>query len=164
MAKIIFTRFPFNENENNSEERMKVKPISFGKAIKVYGPFHEARRFANAANGDPTVTPDLQKKIQEIINDTNQGHALAFYFNESQNSGYIFSGKESKEYLHSLLIKAREVKKAKTQDPLPIALKKVLQSRYEHYQRTEEIIQNSKEDFALKISKNGEKLYKIPTK
>jgi len=72
---------------------MKINPISFGKAIKVFAPFHVARRIANGANGDPTVTPEIQKIIKNIFNDTNKGHALAFYFNENENAGYILSGK-----------------------------------------------------------------------
>ena len=135
---------------------MNVSPVSFGKAVKVYAPFHEARRIANAANGAPCAPSDVQEKVKNIFNDTKDGHALAFYFNENKNTGYIFSGKESKEYQRSLYTKALEVRKTKLHDPLHIALKNVLQSKLDHKRRTARIIQESIEPFALKIGKNGE--------
>jgi hypothetical protein len=149
---------------------MKIKPISFGKAVKVYAPYHVALKIANGTNelnkpnGVQILSPDIQKIIKDIFNDTDKGHALPFYFNQNKNSGYILSGNESREYQRSLYIKALEVRKTKLQDPLPISLKKVLQSKLEHNNRTKEIIENSQEDFALKITKNGEKIDIIPRK
>lgn len=143
---------------------MKVNPIYFGKAIKVFAPFHIARKIANSANGNPYISSDIQEILKNVFNDTKDGHALAFYPNENEDSGYILSGKESREYQRSLYKKALEVKKTKSQDPLPIALKKVLQSRYDHNQRAAKIIQNAKEDFALEISDNGNKINIIGNK
>ncbi len=134
---------------------MNISPVSFGKTVKVYAPFHDAVRIANAANGAPCTSPEIQENLKNIFNDTKEGHALAFYFDDNKKTGYIFSGKESREFQRSLYIKALEVRKTKLHDPLRTALRNVIQSKYDHYKRTNEIIKKSEEPFALKIGKDG---------
>jgi hypothetical protein len=137
---------------------MNIQPISFGKTVKVYAPFHAARRIANAANGDPTVTPEIQQKVKEIFNDTDKGHALAFSFNEDKNICYIFSGNESKQYLHSLYKKAVKIRDIKLHFRLRDAIEKVKQERLEHNRNVARIITQTKENFALKISDSGDRV------
>ena len=137
---------------------MNIQPVSFGKTVKVYAPFHAARRIANAANGDPTVTPEIQKKVQEIFNDTDKGHALAFSFNDNKNICYIFSGEESRQYLRSLYKKAVNIRNIKLHCPLREAMEKVKAERYEHNKNTAKIIAETKENFALRISDSGDRV------
>ncbi len=135
---------------------MKINPVSFGKTVKVKAPFHEAVRIANAANGAHTVTPEIQKKVQSIFDDTKEGHALAYTFNDQNDFCYIFSGKESREYLHNLYQKAINVKRIKMTCPLNEALPKVIQENNNLKAKTADLIKRTQEDFTLKIGKNGE--------
>ena len=130
---------------------MNINPVSFGKTVKVYAPFHEAVRIANAANG----ASEIQEKVKTIFDDTDKGHALAFSFNDNSKSCYIFSGEESKEYLHHLYTKALLVKKIKMNYPLNEALPRVIQAKRDLYQKTADLIKRTQEDFSLKIGKNG---------
>jgi hypothetical protein len=137
---------------------MKILPVSFGKVVKVLAPHHEAVRIANAANGDPTVKPEVQKQIQHIFNDTYLGHALAVTFNDEENVSYILSGKESRQYTNDLYHKALYVIDTKRTCPLDEALRKVVKSNQDFCKRTRDLIERKKEDFALKVSPKGEKI------
>ena len=89
---------------------MRINPVSFGKTVKVLAPHHEAVRIANAANNAPTVKPEVQEQVKKIFDDTKDGHALAFTFYDNSDYCYIFSGKESREYLHNLFQKTMKKK------------------------------------------------------
>ena len=137
---------------------MKINPVSFGKTVKVKAPFHEAVRIANAANGAPTVKPEIQKKVQRIFDDTKTGHALAYTFNDQNDFCYILSGKESREYLHNLYQKALKVKKIKMTCPLNEALPKVIQANNDFKAATADLINRTQEKYTLKIGENGSKV------
>ena len=135
---------------------MKISSVSFGKTIKVYAPYHDAVRIANAANGAECVKPEVQNQVKEIFNDTEKGHALAFNFYDNSGVCYIFSGKESREYLHNLYQKTVLVKKIKSTEPLNSALPKVVEANQNFNKQTFELIERTKEDYSLKIAPNGE--------
>ena len=148
---------------------MKIAPVSFGKTVKVYAPFHDAVRIASAVNGAPCVEPEVQEQVQEIFDDTDKGHAVAFVFNdfpkgshnysqEAKNSDvcYIFSGKESREYLHHLYQKAVVVRDIKMRNPVSESLPKVVKMKEYFNQKIWDLIGKTKEDYTLKIAPNGE--------
>ncbi len=137
---------------------MKITPVSFGKTVKVYAPHHEAVRIANAANGAPTVSPEVQKQVKNIFNDTAKGHALAISFNNEEGISYILSGKESKEYTRDLYHKALFVRDTKMKCPIDVALRRVVKANQDFNKRTHELIERTQENFALKISPKGEKI------
>lgn len=140
---------------------MNINSVSFGKTVKVYAPFHEARRIANAANGDPTVKPEIQRQVKKIFNDTDEGHALAFYFEGMSNVGYIFSGKESKEYLKALYQKAKNVRDIKF-NPDKDYVEKIIKEKFELYKKVINLILKTEENFVLKIGENGNIVEKMP--
>ena len=119
---------------------MNISPISFGKTVKVYAPFHEAVRIANAANGGPTVSNKVQEQVKDIFDDTKNGHALAFTFDDNSKYCYIFSGDESREYQHNLFNKAKLVRKIKMNYPITEALPKVLKAKEDFTNKTIELI------------------------
>jgi len=131
---------------------MKINAVSFGKIVEVHAPFHDAVRIANAANGAECVKPEVQKQVKEIFNDTEKGHALAFTFYDNSGVCYIFSGKESREYLHNLYQKTVLVKKIKSTEPLNSALPKVVEANQNFYKKTSELIERTKEDYSIRIS------------
>lgn len=137
---------------------MKVNPISFTRTIKVYAPHHDAVRIANAANGAPCVSAEVQKQVQDIFNDTNKGHALAYTRYDDSGIDYIFSGDESREYLNNLFKKTSAIKKIKRDYCVNEALFKVLKEKEEFENKISELIKRTQVDYALKISPNGEKI------
>lgn len=156
---------------------MNINPISFGKTVKVSAPFHEARRIANAANGNPKLKPEVQQAIEKIFNDRDKGHALAFYFDGSKDTGYIFSGKESREYLKLLKKRATSVKNIKSKAFEQLLeeeqiqkqekikrdeINNVLKERYDFNRKVQNLISKTEENFVLEIGENGEKIETIP--
>ena len=137
---------------------MNINAISFGKTVKVYAPYHDAVRTANAANGDPTVDIKVQRQVKSIFNDTKKGHAVAFTFDDDSNTCYIFSGEESKKYVNNLHQKALKVRCARKNFPTKLALTKILEIKKDFEDQTISLIQSTQAKFALKIFPEGEKI------
>lgn len=137
---------------------MYISPVSFGKVVKVLAPHHEAVRIANAANGAETVSPDVQKQVQDIFDDTEQGHALAISFRDDSDVSYILSGKESRDYTRDLYHHTLYVIDTKRTCPLEDAFRKVVKANQEFCKRTHDLVEKTKENFMLKIYPNGEKV------
>ncbi|MBR6162440.1 hypothetical protein IKQ26_00915 [bacterium] len=153
---------------------MKINAVSFGKIVEVHAPFHDAVRIASAVNGAPCVKPEVQEQVQKIFDDTEKGHAVAFVFNdfpkgshnysrEAKNSDvcYIFSGEESKKYLHHLYQKAVVVRDIKMRNPLSESLPKIVKMKEYFNEKIADMIEKKKEDYSLKISPNGESVEKV---
>ena len=75
---------------------MKVNSVSFGKVVLVKAPLKEAYKIAGIANGSENT--ELAIQIKKIINDTKEGQAHAYSFNEHGDKSYIFSGEEGNDY------------------------------------------------------------------
>ena len=145
---------------------MNICPITFGKTIEIYAPFHEARRVANAINYKKDdiqiVNPQVKEQVKKIFDDTDLGHAIAYWGND-YNSCHIFSGKESKEYQKNLLNRARKIIDAKEKYPYQKreSIKQIRQAREEFFDKTAELIKRTRENFGLKIYPNAEKIEKV---
>ena len=133
---------------------MNINPVSFGKTVKIYAPKHIAVKIANSVNGTPLFSPKEQSRLQSIFDDTDKGHAIAFYFHDNDESGYIFSGKESKRYQHELYQKALLIRQIKRDYPIKQALSKVLQAKNDFHKSIAKLISETKEKFALKLNTN----------
>ena len=139
---------------------MQINRVSFGKIVEVHAPHHDAVRIASAVNGADCVKPEVKEYAQKIFDDTENGHALAFSFDEYPKKEpevcYIFSGKETKEYLHHLFNKAMTIRDIKRSHSPENALPKVMNVKREFNKKIRDMINRSQENFALKIAPNGE--------
>lgn len=135
---------------------MNINPVSFGKTVRVHAPYHEALRIANYANGAPIEISGAQKQLIGLFDDVDEGSAVAFSFDDNSNDCYIFSGKESREYIHNVFQRALTIRDAKMNYPLKEALPKVLRAKEEFFNKTAELIKRTKSDIELKIDSTDE--------
>lgn len=140
---------------------MRITPVSFGKTVKVNAPHHEAVRLANAANNKDNiqiVKPEVEKQLKDIFDDRDKGHALAVSLKGEEDVSYILSGKESREYQKDLYDTTKFILNAKRTLPLEKHFRMVVDAKQNFAQRTHDLIERTKENFALKVSPNGEKV------
>ena len=75
-----------------------MQKISFGNVIKVNAPLSTAKQIANIANSKTEPQNKAEQQIKAIINDTQEGEAIAYSFSEEGEDAYIFSGKDAEEF------------------------------------------------------------------
>ncbi len=75
-----------------------MQKISFGNVIKVNAPLATAKKVADTANSKTEPQNKAEQQIKAIINDTQEGEAIAYSFSENGEDAYIFSGKDAEEF------------------------------------------------------------------
>ena len=60
-----------------------MQKISFGNVIKVNAPLSTAKQIAAIANSKIKPQNKAEQQIKTIINDTQEGEAIAFSFSEN---------------------------------------------------------------------------------
>ncbi len=75
-----------------------MQKISFGNVTKVNAPLSTAKQIAAIANAKIKPQNEAEQQIKAIINDTGNGKAIAFSFDDNEGDTYIFSGKDAEAF------------------------------------------------------------------
>lgn len=84
---------------------MQIRPISFGRTIKVNAPISVSKHAANLINSVQTIRgeSDVQQQLKTLFYDSKEGRARAVAVDGNPNESYIVTGQASKDV--SILIK-----------------------------------------------------------